>query len=57
MDYQEWSKYSDLVELLTEIKDIWGPMALNGTLQKRPKIKKFLKEYQNKILDDLETKL
>lgn len=52
--YVKDDTYNQIIGLLQEIKLTQGNLALNGTISKHPKIKKFLYQVQVDTLRDLE---
>lgn len=54
---KNYPRYLDIVEMLEHIKIVWGPVALNGTLKKHPKIANFVRDYQKQLIDEIEQEL
>lgn len=49
--------YSNIIQLLNDIKLTNGPNAVSGTLRKHPIIKKWLTQHQKSIIISIESKL
>lgn len=49
--------YEQLMDLLTDVKLVHSPEGLRATLNRHPKVKRFLTEYQKREIIDLESNL
>lgn len=49
--------YEDSIQLLKEVKLTESPRGVENTLRNHPKVKQFIKNYQKKLLKDLEFNL
>ena len=55
--FDEYSLYLDTITLLEQIKTLEGPRAVDNTLMRHPELKTFLKEFQRKWLNRIESDL
>lgn len=49
--------YTNLMDLLRDVKLVHSPEGLRATLNRHPKIKRFLTDYQKREIIDLESNL
>ena len=55
--FDDYSLYLDTITLLEQIKTLEGPRAVDNTLMRHPQLKAFLKEFQRKWLNRIESDL
>ena len=55
--FDDYSLYLDTITLLEQIKTLEGPRAVDNTLMRHPELKTFLKEFQRKWLNRIESDL
>ena len=56
-EFADMALYSNLIDLLKEVKLVHGPEGLNSTLKRHKKVALFLQKYQKTTIIDLESKI